>query len=367
VNVLITGSNGFIAKNLKLRLKGTELVDNILLYDRSTSQAELSEMITDSDFVFHLAGVNRPKDEKDFDLDNVGLTKLICELIESNDKEIGLAYSSSTQAEISNPYGESKLKAEDLLGKLSKNTKVKVANYRLPGIFGKWSKPNYNSVVSTFCNSIANDKEIVINDPLSALSLVYIDDVVESMLECITLHWTGYIERMVTPVYVTTVGGLADKIKGFHEGRRKLFVDTVGVGFERALYATYLSYLPKNTFKYPLDVKGDERGDFVEILKTQDSGQFSFFTCKPKITRGNHFHHTKNEKFIVVKGKAEFNFKNLDSGEVETLTVSGENPEVVDTIPGWIHDITNVGEEDMIVVIWANEIFDQHKPDTYSN
>ena len=227
---------------------------------------------------------------------------------------------------------------------------------------GVW--PNYNSVVATFCHNIANDLPVQINDPASPVRLVYVDDVIKDFLRLLAEQSAGVAWPEVSPVYTITVGELAEQIRSFKASRESMVTDAVGTGLVRALYSTYLSFLQPGQFSYNLAVHADERGRFVEMLKTRDSGQFSFFTAHPSITRGGHYHHTKNEKFLVIQGKARFGFRHVVTGETYELFTEGEKPEVVETVPGWSHDITNIGDVEMIVMLWANEVFDRQKPDT---
>jgi UDP-2-acetamido-2,6-beta-L-arabino-hexul-4-ose reductase len=277
--------------------------------------------------------------------------------------------SSSSQASKDNAYGVSKKLAEDAVTNLVK--KSPAFYYRLPNVFGKWSKPNYNSAVATFCHNIANDLPIQINDPKAVLNLVYIDDVITSMLDLLKKHQDGQLSKetlqTVEPVYTITVGELTEQIKAFKESRSTLVTEDVGVGLVRALHATYLSFLKPGQFSYTLPKYGDPRGVFVEMLKTKTGGQFSFFTAHPGITRGGHYHHTKTEKFLVIKGKARYKFRHLITNEFYELVTDDSEATVVETIPGWSHDITNIGTEELIVMLWANEIFDRQKPDTISH
>jgi UDP-2-acetamido-2,6-beta-L-arabino-hexul-4-ose reductase len=271
---------------------------------------------------------------------------------------------SSTQADQDNPYGKSKLAAEEAVITLAEETGNSAYIYRLQNVFGKWCKPNYNSVVATFCYNIAHDLPIQINDPSAQLRLVYVDDVVEDFLRVIQLKSDGLSMPKIQPEYSFTLGELADQIKAFKNCRNSLLSESVGEGLTRALYATYVSYLDPQQFSYPLPQYGDERGVFVEMLKTKDSGQFSFFTAHPGITRGGHYHHTKTEKFLVIKGRARFGFRHIVTDETYEIVTSGDQPQVVDTVPGWAHEITNIGEDEMVVMLWANENFDRDHPDT---
>lgn len=362
MRVLVTGANGFIAKNLLVHLheQGIESVQ----FTRDMAQSDLAAALADVDFVFHLAGVNRPKHQAEFAEGNTGLTEYLCNLIRASGRLIPVVYTSSIQAEIDNPYGVSKLAAEEALVALERDTHSPVYLYRLPNVFGKWSKPNYNSAVATFCNNIANELPIQINDPTALVNLVYIDDVVKDFLQVLDTSPAGVVWQEVTPVYTISVGELADQIRSFKTSRVSLVTEAVGSGLTRALYSTYLSFLKPTQFAYTLPAHADPRGRFVEMLKTKDSGQFSFFTAHPGVTRGGHYHHTKNEKFLVIQGEARFSFRHIVTGESYELFTDSEKPEVVETVPGWSHDITNVGSNEMIVMLWANEVFDRLHPDT---
>ena len=362
MRVLVTGANGFVGKNLivHLREKGIEPTP----YTSEMKLCDLETALNNVDFVFHLAGVNRPKDATEFSAINKGLTEQLCNLIRASGRPIPVLYTSSSQININNPYGVSKLAAEDALVALEKDTNSPVYLYRLRNVFGKWSKPNYNSVVATFCHNIANDLPIQINNTTALIHLVYIDDVVKDFLHLLEEQPTGVMWPEVSPEYTITVGELADQIKLFKASRESIIIEAVGSGLTRALYATYLSFLRPEQFSYALTAHADSRGRFVEMLKTKDSGQFSFFTAHSGITRGGHYHHSKNEKFLVVQGKVRFSFRHLVTGETYELLTDGEKPEVVETVPGWSHDITNIGDNEMIVLLWANEIFDRQHPDT---
>lgn len=362
MRVLVTGVNGFIGKNLTVRLR-EEGVDAVLC-TRETTQPALAAALDGVDFVFHLAGVNRPKDIAEFAEGNAGLTQQLCDLIRISGLSIPVLYTSSIQAAVDNPYGVSKRAAEEALVALERDTHSPVYLYRLPNVFGKWSKPNYNSAVATFCHNIANDLPIQINDPAALVQLAYIDDVVDDFLLLLRVQPAGVVRPEVSPVYTIAVGELASQISVFRDGRVSMVTEAVGAGLTRALYATYLSFMRPEQFSYAVPVYADSRGRFVEMLKTKDSGQFSFFTAHPGITRGGHYHHTKNEKFMVVQGKARFGFRHVVTGESYELFTDGDKPEIVETVPGWSHDITNVGDIEMIVMLWANEIFDRKHSDT---
>ena len=364
--LLITGANGFVGKNLVLRLK--ELSEyEILTYVRGDSDADLSDRVLDAEIIIHLAGVNRPATSDMFAVVNSGLTLKIAEILSSHKSKTPVIFTSSSQVTLDNDYGRSKLDAENILKELSRENGNPVSIFRLPGVFGKWCRPDYNSVVATFCHNIANDLSIHISDKHANLRLLHIDNVVESMLGAIKECRKGFSYISIDNEFQITVGDLANQIKSFKECRSSLVSERVGVGLIRALYSTYISYLPSTEFSYSIPSHKDQRGVFVEMLKTQDSGQFSFFTAKPKTTRGGHYHHTKNEKFLVVKGNARFNYRHILSNETYSVETSGDHPEIVETVPGWAHDISNIGDDDLVVMLWANEIFDRDRPDTISS
>ena len=364
--VLITGANGFMGKNLVLRLK--ELSEyEITTFVKEDSDKDLSDRILKAEIIIHLAGVNRPVNSDMHATVNSGLTDKIAKILSSNNYKIPVIFTSSSQVILENDYGKSKLDAENVLKGLAKKNGNPVSIYRLPGVFGKWCKPDYNSVVATFCHNIANNLPIHIHDRQVNLHLLHIDNVVESMLGVIKECREGFSYISIDNEIQITVGELADQIKSFNDDRSSLLSQKVGVGFIRALYSTYITYLPTKGFSYSIPSHKDERGVFVEMLKTKDSGQFSFFTANPGITRGGHYHHTKTEKFLIVKGNAKFNFRHILSNETHTIETSGDHPVIVETVPGWAHDISNIGEDELIVMLWANEIFDREKPDTISS
>jgi UDP-2-acetamido-2,6-beta-L-arabino-hexul-4-ose reductase len=367
--VLVTGANGFIGRNLLLRLD--ELSGfAVTTFERGDGIDTLPELVAQTEAVIHLAGENRPEEESAFAEVNAGLTVALCDAIRLKTKETGrkisLLLASSTQAECDNPYGRSKLAAEKAVQLLAETMGNPVAVFRLPGVFGKWCKPNYNSVVATFCHNIAHGLPIQINNPATTLRLVYIDDVVSALIAALSAP-AGLSCGTVAPEYSITVGDLAKQIEAFCNCRSSLLGERVGTGLTRALYATYVSYLPAERFSYEVPQYVDQRGTFVEMLKTPDSGQFSYFTAHPGVTRGGHYHHTKTEKFLVIKGQALFRFRHLLTNELVELHTSGDRPQIVDTIPGWAHDITNVGDDEMLVMLWANENFDRQRPDTVAS
>jgi UDP-2-acetamido-2,6-beta-L-arabino-hexul-4-ose reductase len=366
MKVLVTGANGFIGKNLVLRLR--EQADTeVLTFARGDSDAALYAALRLVDAVIHLAGENRPVSPDAFEQVNAGLTRQICDGLRALGKPVPLLLASSAQAELDNPYGRSKLAAEEALQQLATDNGNPVAIYRLPGVFGKWCRPNYNSVVATFCHNKAHDLLVQINDAHARIRLVYVDDVVSAFLSLLATPWSGAVRSVVQPEYSITLGELSAQIDAFKNCRSTLVSERVGTGLTRALYATYVSYLPKDKFAYELPAYEDARGVFVEMLKTPDAGQFSFFTAHPGITRGGHYHHTKTEKFLVIKGRARFGFRHMLTNEVYHLETNGSKPQVVETVPGWTHDITNIGEEEMVVMLWANEIFDRAHPDTITS
>jgi UDP-2-acetamido-2,6-beta-L-arabino-hexul-4-ose reductase len=372
MKVLITGANGFVGKNLQLHLAERKDVE-VVCFTREHSVAQLPALLQGVDFVFHLAGINRPQDPAEFVTGNADLTQALCdsvaEIAQSSGKKVPVVYTSSTQAARDNPYGQSKRAAEDALFALQQAHGVPVHVFRLPNVFGKWCKPNYNSAVATFCHNIARDLPIQINDPGAAVTLVYVDDVIERFVQLMdgadaAVDAQGF--ATVTPQYTSTVGELAGLIQTFKDSRQTLMTERVGTGLVRALYATYVSYLPVESFTYTVPMYGDPRGVFAEMLKTPDCGQFSYFTAHPGITRGGHYHHTKTEKFLVIKGQARFKFRHMQTGESHELVTSGAKAEIVETVPGWTHDITNIGSDEMIVMLWANEVFDRQRPDTFA-
>ena len=372
MKVLITGAHGFVGKNLQLHLAERKDVE-VVCFNREHVVAELPVMLQGVDFVFHLAGTNRPKDPADFITGNVDLTRAVCDAVAGvaaeTGKKVPVVYTSSAQAGQGNPYGQSKRAAEAVLLDMQREHGVPVHVFRLPNVFGKWGRPNYNSAVTTFCHNIARDLPIQIHDPAARVTLVYVDDVIERFIQIMegadgALDADGF--ATVMPQYTTTVGELAQSIRSFKESRNTLLTERVGTGFMRALYATYVSYFPVESFTYTVPMYGDPRGVFAEMLKTPDCGQFSYFTAHPGITRGGHYHHTKTEKFLVIKGQARFKFRHMQTGETHELMTSGEKAEIVETVPGWTHDITNVGTEEMVVMLWANEIFNRDRPDTFS-
>lgn len=371
MKVLITGANGFVGKNLQLHLAERQDVQ-VVCFTRSDDVAHLPVLLQGVDFVFHLAGVNRPQDPKEFITGNVDLTQALCHAVcavAATGKRVPIVYTSSTQVGRDNPYGQSKLGAEEALLAACRSHQVPVHILRLPNVFGKWCKPNYNSAVATFCHNTARGLPIQVHDPAAPVTLVYVDDVIERFVQLMdgadaAAGPDGF--ATVAPQYTTTVSELARQIQAFKDSRATLMTERVGTGLVRALYATYVSYLPVESFAYAVPQYADPRGVFVEMLKTPDAGQFSFFTAHPGITRGGHYHHSKTEKFLVIKGQARFKFRHMQTGQAHELVTAGDQPEIVETVPGWTHDITNIGAIEMIVMLWANEVFDRARPDTFA-
>lgn len=364
MNILVTGAKGFIGQNLCIHLKEAGF-ENIEIITRDDNDISIDQKVKHADFIYHLAGINRPENDEQFKAGNTDLTQKIVDILVNNERSTPILLTSSIQAELNNPYGISKAGAESAIAAYREKTGSAAYIYRLPNIFGKWCRPNYNSAVATFCYNTINDLPITIHNADAPLSLVYIDDVCHSFVSLLTNAPLAPAEySQVEPVYKTTVGKVVSLLSDFKQSRTSLITNKVGVGFERALYSTYLSYFKPEQFTYDVPSYTDQRGSFSEMLKTTDSGQFSFFTAHPGITRGGHYHHSKNEKFLVLKGEARFKFKQIATGEEYEVNTSEAVRTIVETVPGWTHDITNVGSEELIVMLWANEIFDRDKPDT---
>ncbi|EEE40234.1 NAD-dependent epimerase/dehydratase family protein [Prochlorococcus marinus] len=369
-NILITGYEGFIGKNLKIKLKTKNWI-NLFLFGKNNNLEQLKEYINSIDIIIHLAGENRSDNENDFYLNNTKFTKTLCDFVEEKylkeKKKTTIIYSSSIKVDENSFYGNTKLQCENCLKNLSKKRNIDIFIYRLTNVFGKWSKPNYNSAIATFCHNISRGIEITIDNPENSINLLYIDDLIKSFIKTIKSlnKYKGINYVQVDPVYKVKLKEIVKKIYAFNETREKNYVLNVGKGFDRKLYATYLSFLPQNNFKKEINQHSDSRGTFSELIKTSSSGQFSFFTALPGVTRGSHYHNTKSEKFVVVKGEAEFRLKCLLSGKEYVTNLSEKKLEMIDSIPGWIHEIKNTGASKLIVFVWANEVFDQNQPDTY--
>ncbi|NLP47433.1 MAG: capsular polysaccharide biosynthesis protein CapF [Clostridiales bacterium] len=365
MKILITGSQGFVGKNLVAELKQGDL-GQLMEFDLGTDPALLDEYCKEADFVFHLAGVNRPKDTAEFMEGNFGFTSELLACLKKHKNTCPLMISSSTQAALDNPYGQSKKAGEDLVFEYGNQSGADVLVYRLPNLFGKWSRPNYNSVIATFCHNISRDIPIKVNDPSTVLTLVYIDDLVEELLRALEGRASRQGKYCTVPVsHEVTLGKIVDLLENFKASRQTLAVPDMGDEFEKKLYATYLSFLPEDAFAYPLKMNVDDRGSFTEIIRTPERGQFSVNITKPGITKGNHWHHTKNEKFLVVAGEGVIRFRKLGSEKVIEYHVSGDKMEVVDIPPGYTHNIENTGQVDLVTFMWANEPFDPGKPDTW--
>ena len=365
MKILVTGARGFIGKNLVAELKNEKYTD-IFEYDIDTDPSLLNAFCKEADFVFHLAGVNRPKDQSEFMEGNFGFTSTLLDALKKHDNTCHVMLSSSTQAVLDNPYGKSKKAGEDLMIAYGRETGAKVLVYRFPNVFGKWCLPNYNSAVATFCNNIANDLPVTVNDRSVVMKLVYIDDVVEELINALNGKENsvgGFCG--VAVVHTIPLGKIVDLIYSFRNSREERAIPDMSDEFTKKLYSTYLSYLPKDKFSYPLKMNVDNRGSFTEFIKTLDRGQVSVNISKPGIIKGNHWHHSKNEKFLVVSGKGVIRFRKVGSDEVMEYFVSGNKLEVVDIPTGYTHNIENLGDIDMATIMWANESFDQEKPDTY--
>ena len=371
MKVLITGADGFIGRNLRQHLAERRDFE-LVCFTRHQALDELPRAAEGVEFAIHLAGVNRPQDPQEFITGNRDLTVAVLRALETANgpaARIPFVLSSSIQAARDNPYGASKRAAEEAVADYAARTGAAGHVFRLPNVFGKWCRPNYNSAVATFCHNVAREIPITVNDPAAEVRLVHVDDVVTRFIGLMdgtdaAVDADGFVT--VGPEYTVTVGALARLIEGFHGSRATLLTDRVGSGFLRALHSTYLSYLPPASFSYEVPRHGDARGVFVEMLKTPDCGQFSYFTAHPGITRGGHYHHTKTEKFLVIKGRARFKFRHVQTDETHELVTSGDVAEVVETVPGWTHDITNIGDDELVVMLWANEVFDRERPDTFA-
>lgn len=361
MKVAITGAEGFIGRNLSLRL--SEAGHGIIALTRSSTDADWFAAAAQADAVVHLAGANRPENPADFDTVNVGTADLLASAVTAADRPIRIIVASSAKAGEPGPYGQSKLAGEARLLSLGEDTGAQVHVLRLVNVFGKWARPNYNSAVATFCHNIARRLPIRIDDPDAPLSLLYIDDFIDTVLTILAGGVAPGINAF-GPIYHTSVGAVASAIQGFRDDRDDNLIAEVGTGLTRALYATYVSALPVEEFSYSIAAHRDPRGSFSEMLKTRTSGQFSYFTAHPGVTRGGHYHHTKTEKFLIVSGRARFRFRHMLSGQLHAVETSGETPQIVETVPGWTHDVTNIGDEMLVSLLWANEIFSREKPDT---
>ena len=394
MNILVTGSNGFVGRNLVENLKNIrdgkdrtrpELkIDEIYEYDIDNTEAELDQFCSGCDFVFNLAGVNRPKAQTEFMQGNFGFASTLLETLKKHKNACPVMLSSSIQATLigryDNEYGRSKKAGEDLFFRYARETDAKVLVYRFPNLFGKWCRPNYNSAVATFCHNIANDLPITVSDPSVELELLYIDDLVAEMLDALerkehhcefdgttTILTDGGRYCAVPTTHWVTLGEIVELLRTFHEQQQTLIMPEIPANsFAKKLYSTYLSYLPKEKIAFPLKMNTDARGSFTEFLKTDNCGQFSVNISKPGVRKGQHWHNTKWEFFIVVSGHGLIQERKIGTDEVLNFEVSGEKMEAVHMLPGYTHNIINLSEtENLVTVMWANEQFDSSKPDTF--
>ena len=365
MKVLITGAKGFLGKNLVSNLKLNRDI-TIYEYDRDNTLDDLDYYTSNCDFVFHLAGVNRPKDNSEFMEGNFGFTNTLLDYLKKNNNKSPIMISSSIQAKLDNDYGKSKKAGEELLFKYGKDNNVDVFAYRFPNLFGKWCRPNYNSAVATFCNNIANDLPIQVNDEKTELTLAYVDDVCEELINCMNnKQTTDGIYCKVPIEYKKTLGEITKLLYSFKNNEKGIMVPSTGDEFTKKLYATYISYVPLKKMVVDLEEHKDERGVFCELVRTKEAGQVSISTTNPDIVRGGHYHNTKMERFIVVKGKAKIKFEHVITHETYEFEVSEDKLQYV-TIPvGYQHSINNIGDKELVLIIWANELFDKEKPDTF--
>ena len=365
MKVLITGANGFVGKNLRSFLSLNKEIE-VFNYDIDSTLEDLDKYTSECDFVFHLAGVNRPKDPKEFMEGNFGFTSTLLHKLKQYNNKAPIMISSSIQAELDNDYGKSKKAGEELIFSYGKENNVKVYVYRFPNLFGKWCRPNYNSVIATFCNNIAHDEEITINDESKELTLAYIDDVCEEIMKCLNDSPTMDGKYSIVPVtYTKTLGYIANLIKSFKNNSKGIMVPSTGDEFTKKLYATYISYVPLSQMVVDLEEHKDERGLFCELIRTKECGQVSVSTTNPNIVRGGHYHETKMERFIVIKGKAKIEFEHIITHEKIEFIVSDEKLQYV-TIPvGYQHRVNNIGDGELVLIMWANELFDEKRSDTY--
>lgn len=365
MKILVTGAKGFIGKNLIAELRNRKY-EEIYEFDRDTDISLLDFYCSNCDFIFHLAGVQRPKEEKEFMEGNFGFTSILLDLLKKYRNTCPIVVSSSIQASLDNPYGKSKKAGEDLMFTYAEETGAKVMIYRFPNVYGKWNKPNYNSAITTFCYNISRNLEIKVNCRDTVMHVVYIDDLFDELISAMEGKGTKFGKFYRVPVEdETTLGHIVDLLYSFKESRNNRSIPNMNNHLERSLYSTYLSYLPEDQFGYLLKMNMNQHSSFTEIIRTLDRGQFSVNISKPGITKGNHWHHTKNEKFLVVSGHCLIQFRKIDSDEIITYDVSGEKLEVVDIPCGYTHSITNIGDTDSVTFMWCNECFDPNHPDTF--
>lgn len=365
MKILITGANGFIGKNLVSELKNRGY-NELYECDKATTEQELNEYVKNCEFVFHLAGVNRPLNSEEYMSGNFEFTGKLLSLLKKHNNKAPILITSSIQAKLDNPYGISKKAGEDLIFKYAKEEAVKVYVYRLTNVFGKWCKPNYNSVIATFCYNISHNLAIKINDKNTELNLIYIDDVIATFINTMENKLAKSSKYYkVMPEYKVKLGKIAELLYSFKESRNNLLIPNMKDSFSKKLYSTYLSYLEESDFSYKLKMNSDNRGSFTELFKSIDRGQVSVNITKPGITKGNHWHHTKNEKFVVVSGKGLIQFRKINDSKIIEYHVTGDDITVVDIPIGYTHNIINEGDTELITIMWCNELYDKEKPDTY--
>lgn len=364
MKILVTGARGFVGRNLCAVLRQRDDIE-LFEYDVNNNPEDLNRALEKVDCIIHLAGVNRPKNPDEYKTGNTGSIDNICAQLKAIGRFPKIVLSSSIQAELDNPYGVSKRGAEQVLEKFADNTGAECVVYRFKNLFGKWCRPNYNSVTATFCHNIANDLPIQISDPAHEIDLTHIDDVVNAFINEMDPGTHGF--RFAGPLASTciTLGELAAKIRAFRDMRISLVLPDFSSDFERALYGTYLAYLDKKEFEYGLDKKSDQRGSLAEFVKSPAMGQIFVSRTNPGVTRGDHYHHTKTEKFLVLEGEAVIRFRHIENDEILEYPVSGENYQVLDIPPGYTHSIENVGKSVLVTLFWASEMFDPDRPDTY--
>jgi UDP-2-acetamido-2,6-beta-L-arabino-hexul-4-ose reductase len=367
VRVLVTGARGFIGKNLAVALSRRADVE-ALSFDRDSEATELERLASSADVIFHLAGVNRPERVEEFREGNAELTRRLCGILRAAGRAPLLVLSSSTQASLDNPYGQSKRAAEDVVRAFGEASGARVRVFRLPGVFGKWGQPNYNSVVATYCHNVARGLAISVSDPDRVIELVHVDDVVRVFVGLLDGQEVPSSDGFcgVEPVHRIALADLAGRIQAFRNSRSTLEIPDFSDSLTRLLHSTYLAYLPEGGFAYQLQQRVDARGELAELLRSRHFGQIFVSRTRPGITRGNHYHDAKVEKFVVVEGEAVVRFRSLLGGGVSEYPVSGRDFTVVDIPPGYTHHIENVGKSDLVVLFWASEPFDPQRPDTWA-
>ena len=367
MKILVTGASGFIGKNLCARLSTLDNV-NLATFTKGDPVESLAQLVENADFIFHLAGVNRPVSDSDFVTGNTDLTKSIVDALKSSGKKTPLLITSSAQAVLDNPYGKSKLAAEQIVREWTDDSNSPTIIYRLPGVFGKWCKPNYNSVVATFCYNISHELPVHISDPNHEITIAYIDDVIDQFTAHLTRVLPGDTNGLHTikKTFTLSLNDLHERILQIHNIRSSLIIPNLEDQLNKYLYATYISYLDTSDFSYILSKNTDDRGWLAEFIKSKQFGQIFISKTKPGISRGDHWHHTKIEKFLVVEGIAEITFRNkINEQDIITYTVSGTDLEVVDIPTGYVHAIKNIGETELLTLFWANEILNKANPDTF--